>query len=283
MGRVDAWPSWVVMGLWNEASGVDQLDKRMSRLIFNLTLPQWLEICLSFPGAFMAFPTCFFGCSAHWLAFSVNTAPALFASATLLTLIGAFSFYGGLFGLFDSSTAVKRLMVPMFIGSVWALQHVTASVSARSAAYSFLSGACVVNAVLFGVKKLVGRLRPCAAGHSLKASRTAMMTTYIEMMSGPGHATDSFCSADVAVMATLVYHLDLSFAVRALLLGTTMFGRLYFWAHHLIDVVCGAACGFGVCEVLRLLAFGSSWQHAALCFVLFLGVALAYLKRKPKA
>lgn len=278
------------MGLWVEKSGLDQLDKHLSGFVFNLTFPGWLEMVLSFPGAFMAFPTCWFGCTAHWLAFSISPTPALFLSATILTLVGAFSFYGGLAGLFDSGTAVKRLMIPLFICSVYLLQHFLpdlhfggqASIAAREAAYSFLSAACVVNAVLFAVKKLVGRLRPCAA-LDISSKRTAMMLAYINPMKGPGHATDSFCSADVAVMATLVYHMDGPSYLRAALLATTMFGRLYFWAHHLVDVVCGAICGLAVCEALDVMDFGSTWKEATACFILFLAVAVAYLKRQPAA
>ena len=59
------------MGLWVEKSGeehaalhiadladvvgLDQLDKHLSGFVFNLTFPGWLEMVLSFPGAFMVF------------------------------------------------------------------------------------------------------------------------------------------------------------------------------------------------------------------------------------
>ena len=47
--------------------------------------------------------------------------------------------------------------------------------------------------------------------------------------------------------------------------------------------VCGAICGLAVCEALDVMDFGSTWKEATGCFILFLAVAVAYLKRQPAA
>ena len=86
-------------------------------------------------------------------------------------------------------------------------------------------------------------------------------------------------------MAVFVLHLEgtaVPMVGRVILLLLCAYGRMYFWAHHLLDVICGACAGALVVKVHSALSFGETWFHAACTFLLFLTVILIYLKRMSK-
>ncbi|CAJ1335186.1 unnamed protein product [Effrenium voratum] len=270
-----------------DAMALNRLDERFSAPVFNLKLPDSAELLLSVPGALMGFPHAFFGATPMMLAYLASPAgqggPALLG-ATLLALLGGLSFYGGLAQWFDFIKASKVMIFAMPYLCLLAASFCTAA----PVAYASLVCASLSVALSIPLKAWSDRRRPAAKLGFPLTKRAPLLRPYIQAMCTGGQSRESLPSSDAAVMAANAMLLwrcwrnpPWHWAPLAAALGLfalASFGRMYFWAHHLCDVLCGGL--LGVLVVICVLHLG--WitrAHFLLCFVIFLLALVATQKR----
>lgn len=282
--------------MWQEGSSLDQLDKRISSPVFHLRLPAILETLLSLPGAFMGLPHAFLAPTPLALAYlaSPPTDRGFVGTGLLLALaVGLSAFFGGLKGYLNFRQTTKQLLLtlPIFTLSFLSLGRVPAA--ARSVGFTSITCTVLTVALTIPLKALSNRLRPAAAlklGEKVAERRSPLVVPYIQAMCVGGQSKESLPSADAAVMAANALLLSAwsyppaPWAPAAL--GLTMialcfFGRMYFWAHHLLDVLTGAAVGAIVTLSLRHFGLGAQLSHTVVALVLFIA-ALVYMQRRTK-
>jgi len=287
-------------GLWTEGSALDRADKRVSGAVFRLRLPEMVELLLSVPGAFMGFPHAFFGptpLALAWLASPAGGGGSLAVGAVAAFLFGASVFYAGLAGKVDfrKSTKMVLLVMPAIALSLLASPGVTA----RAADVGRLSLSCAALAVSATIpfKALFDRQRPAAALNlrgQIQERRAALLGSYIEGMCMGGQSRESLPSSDAAVMAAnavLLWRLWVPLpgpwsewlpgAVAVLFFGLACFGRMYLWAHHLLDVSVGGLFGAGIAYWALAQGFGSRGSHVAASLLIFV-LAVLGMQRRTK-
>ncbi|CAK9076256.1 NFX1-type zinc finger-containing protein 1 [Durusdinium trenchii] len=147
---------------------------------------------------------------------------------------------------------------------------------------------CVACAV--PLKALSDRRRP-AVRWGQEAQRATLLAPYIKAMCKGGQSREAWPSSDAAVMAAnaiLLWNVlktsslssSLAVALSVSVFALACFGRMYFWAHHLFDVLSGGLLGSLI--VLGALHFRwcSSW-HFLLSFVLFL-LSVAFMQKRTR-
>ncbi|CAE6924199.1 DUSP12, partial [Symbiodinium sp. CCMP2592] len=251
--------------LWAEGSPADRLDKHLSGPFFRLKLPVAAEILLSVPGAFMGFPHAFFGPTPlllAWLSSPLGQGRPTALATAALALLGLGGFFGGLAQRFDF-IRVTKLFLFLMPGLTLAALH-TAPAAAAAVGRASLVSACLAVAFSFPLKASFDRLRPAAALGLDTKRRAPLLRPYIQAMCQGGQSREALPSSDAAVMAANAVILwrcwqspPAPWAPAAVAVGAfafAAFGRMYFWAHHLLDVIAG---GFmGVCVAKGVLHLG---------------------------
>merc|ERR1712032_240710 len=100
-----------------------------------------------------------------------------------------------------------------------------------------------------------------------------MGKTYLETLMSENQRLESHPSGDTAVMAAnaaiLWANQGISAPLAMIATLTTAFGRMYFLAHHLLDVAAGGGLGLVVTLACLRVDFGSSWASVAFSYVTF--------------
>jgi membrane-associated phospholipid phosphatase len=106
------------------------------------------------------------------------------------------------------------------------------------------------------IKIFSSRLRPVIAeAHWLNVNSTPRLVHIHKFVDTPKEARESFPSGDAVgagvFYGVLAYHTQNFLWMIPVLF--TLFGRVYFWAHHLGDVSAGCGIGMGVAYLLHVL------------------------------
>ena len=282
-----------------DGGNIDAADKWLSRPIFRLQLGRTAEWLLSIPGNFFGMPATLLvsptaigcavgGCShahsaalalaiicavaltARWAAFNV----AQDGSASSIALI-----------LYQPSTVV----VAPVLGTALAHCIVDPGPGRHAASFHITAWFAGVTPVLY-LKQLTSRRRPVASkaehvGQAAVAAASAKQLSNIPAMLLRSDCNASFPSGDVGAAAAVSYILVrwcgyTKMAVACVALSA--FGRMYWQAHHLLDVVAGALVSLVTCRVVdalyTLTSSGSAsgacpnaaWWHPALAMLVLL-------------
>ena len=261
-----------------DGGALDLLDKRLSKALFRLQLGWFLEAWLSIPGCFFGMPafhvvapSLVAGALGGWRDASAQSLVVLAATAALLV---AFWLYA------QSSTAhmkkAKLLYLPPaliaspILGMLLVHAVAAADASAKGAAAFYLLVWNASIAPVITAKALAGRRRPvaCDAAHIgsdvVQAAGSKALSNICTMLRS-GDPNAAFPSGDVAGAVAFAYPLwrgcvassaALSApvlratAVLCVLLSAT--GRMYWQAHHLLDVTCGGLISLVTCVALDL-------------------------------
>jgi len=261
---------------------VDKADKALSQPIFRLRLPEVVEVALFVPGAWMGLPFAFLGPTPLLLAWlSGKGGPWAGCAAGVSWAVGLVAFGGGLVGWWGSSKALKFSLVATPLLTAALLPVVEPA--GRSIALMGLSCSCLAVLSTLPAKRALRRKRPIVAlVGNLAAQRAPLLKTYFESLLSENQRLESHPSGDTAVMAANVAVLwanqGISAPLAVVATLTTAFGRMYFWAHHLLDVAAGGGLGLVVTLACMRVDFGSSWASAAFSYVTFVVSAALYLK-----
>lgn len=275
------------MGLWREGSWLDAVDKRISSLVFGLRLPALLELLLAVPGAFMGFPHAFLGPTPLALAWLASSGPATFLRnmAAVSLAGGLIGFFGGLMGTFDFRQATKVMLLAMPAFAIWALFRPGVEAAARNVGLLSITAAALAVAVCIPLKAVANRLRPAVSlklVFKAKDTRLPMLLRYIKAMCAGGQANESLPSSDAAVMAANATLLCMAWAypepwpqrLALCFVALCCLGRMYFWAHHLLDVACGSAVGYALVLGLRSYGLGGRLPDVLIALSVFLASLL---------
>jgi len=257
-----------------DGSKLDRLDKRLSAPIFTLQLGLVLETVLAFPGCFFGMPA--FGLpGALLLALVVGSGASRpvdwrVAGAMLAGLIAAFSaclFAAG--GIRHTKILYGPPTVVLAPWTALALLRGMPTADSGTACFYLVSWYVSIAPILV-VKSLARRRRPIVCGASLvgdacveAASRKAL-TVIPRMLRHDANA--AFPSGDVAGAVCWAFPLWV-FGLRVLpvsAVACSAFGRMYWQAHHAMDVLLGGAAAACTCALLEAALGHTSharWYH----------------------
>jgi len=237
----------VPMGSWHDAGQLDAADKRLSKPIFQLSLPAAIEVCISVPGAFMAFPHAFLGPIPLAIAKLVALTTSTGVHALLDVMIvcfwaaGLLFFYGGLVGWLDFKKALVLV--------IFAFPALTSAVLASCALPSHVELACLRSltcalltvVLLIPAKAACNRVRPAVAlglVDQVSKRRSALMVPYIKSMCAAGQSRESMPSADAGIMAANAMVLCQVWTLASMTgsrsCGRLSFDKLLLWSHVLL-------------------------------------------------
>lgn len=219
-----------------DGGGLDRLDKALTAPWVRIALPLAVEVVLSIPGCFFGMPA--FLVAGPLLAAAVvdrgggAVAPALVALAALVAV--------WLCGVVAERRAAMRLVYAPYVMAAAPVAGVGlaarfASPSAAAAANYFALLWLLVMVPVVGVKRLARRRRPIAdgAGPERKLRRIGA-----SLRASDPNA--SFPSGDVAGAAAFACAIFPGApAVAAAAVALSAFGRVYWRAHHALDVAAG--------------------------------------------
>ena len=311
------------LGWWVEDSLVDRLDKSLSLLVFTMSLGTTAEVLLSVPGTWFGLPTPAWGLAPLAITFYSEFAhlpgTADYVPAQLLSAEAAASVQSGLvtlgLGSRASASFVALALVPT---ALWLATHVRYLVKGRFIrAYtatkylmapamqvpiliahhcdaSFSTGAwfviawVVAETVGFVLKVSSARRRPRvspAIAQQLASVPRAFPEVQTMLMVGES-TLESFPSGDTIGAAV--------FSAQLLAMGapawtavfglTTAFCRVYFHAHHVLDVAAGLVIGFATVRVLPALLpmHSTTAWHEGAALVAFIGFHIVANRFKPE-
>ena len=277
-----------------DGSALDLFDKRCSSPIFRLQLPLILEAPISIPG-------CFFGMPAfHVAAPGLLTLLALQDKAVqwpsdALPTVGALTILIVVWFYVNSRPERLRrarmlysppsLIVSPIIGLLLAHKLAREDADAIAVPCFYLCAWYTSIIPVLGLKKLANRRRPVASDHLHLGNESAAYAARgkgfvnITAMLRKNDPNASFPSGDVAGAVAFAYPLlssnastTLHLVVGVACIALSSFGRMYFLAHHLLDVVCGGLCSAVTCLLCELAMGGISntqlWHPAAAFTVL---------------
>lgn len=263
------------IGLWREGCLLDRADKWVSYyLAFSWQLGL-LELPLAVPGTWFGTTTT-----------SLGSAPLLLAAAAEPGNVGLLLAAAGVF-LCALVLFCAVLMRRADRGLLWWRPYVAVLCSfglasalareqraAQAASFYIASwGYSVLAGTL--VKTVFARKRPCISMPGRDALADARLLPLHEHLCTGYTAIESFPSGDAcggAVASTVLWLVTGggSWLVWLPMLLSS-YGRMYIWAHHLLDVVVGAAIGAGATLALHAVAPWQSFGGAglALCMGVF--------------
>ena len=265
-----------------DGGSLDKLDKRLSSPLFTAQLGLIGEALLSIPG-------CFFGMPAFHLVAPFLVACALDGckDASLGALLLALAFAIVLVGtwLFAQSLPERAkhlhilylppaLILAPILGLLVIRWAAIADPNAQAAAAFYLVAWNITLVPVLGLKHACGRRRPVACdakdiGKAVPMAAESKALPNICMMLKKGDANAAFPSGDVAGAVAFAYPLWRCASSATPLLGAvgikcvaaccvllSATGRMYWQAHHLLDVTCGGLVSLITCIALdRLFAF----------------------------
>jgi membrane-associated phospholipid phosphatase len=265
---------------WPKDGGaIDRLDKLLSAPIFSLQIGLALESICSIPGCFFGMPAfhvispVLVACAVGECSETSDVAASLFGGTSLLLVA---IWYRVLFPPAGTSGPKKMLYSAptLVLAPVWGcvlLRLVTTSATARGAAYFHLAAWFLSIIPVLGLKGAARRRRPVvcpkeAVGVSVAVAQSRKALQSIpRMLHEDGNA--SFPSGDVAGAVSFAYPLVMcggSAPLAAACVALSAFGRVYWQAHHLLDVTCGGLISLGACALLEAGLAASANQSADL-------------------
>ncbi|KAG8463854.1 hypothetical protein KFE25_000022 [Diacronema lutheri] len=266
------------IGLFVEGCAVDRLDKWLSyHLIFRWRLG-WLELPLAVPGTWFGTTTT-----------SLGSAPLLIAAAAephnarlVLAAVVVFLVALVVFTLVITRRADRALLwwkPPVFVAASVALAKLSSPAAFHVTTFYIASWGY---AVLMGslLKTIFARRRPCISMAGCERLDDERLLPLHEHLCVGHTAIESFPSGDAiggAVASSALYLASGGASVFVWLpLILSAYGRVYIWAHHLLDVLVGAAIGVGISCGLHAL---SPWTEFGM-WQLLLCVAIFVIGRK---
>lgn len=249
-----------------DGGALDALDKWLSSPIFRLQLGMVVESLLSVPGCFFGMPSTLI-VAPSFLALATEAAsPRLTGALAVLVLTSAallirwshcLSSPEGAKAAWVFYTEKVFVLAPA-LGTVLAYT-LTEDAVARAAASLYLLTWMVSILPILVLKKRTNRRRPLAseARHIGKAAARAAKTkalSTITTMLRTGDANASFPSGDVGGAVCFAFSLwrcgggGAGLAILCVLLSA--FGRMYWQAHHALDVTFGALIALACCVSL---------------------------------
>jgi membrane-associated phospholipid phosphatase len=250
-----------------DGSTLDRLDKSVSGPFFRLRLPLPIEFLFSIPGCFFGMPT-FHMCAPSIIACSLGgcsrASPEWLAvlAAVMFLLLAAWAYVQSSPArahLQPALHAPPALLLSPVVGVALATRVAAEDVHAQSAAFLFLIVWYLSIVPVITFKARAGRRRPVASDVSLIGAEAAAAAARkalpnIPAMHKAGDANSAFPSGDVAGAVAFAYPLlrcapsaSLAPAAPWLLPASacacvtlSAAGRMYYQAHHLLDVACGA-------------------------------------------
>lgn len=263
---------------------IDLADKNLSRPFFLLQLGAIGECLLSIPGCCFGMPT-FHAVGPSLVALLLSGgsiletaprgAPIAFA-AVCLALLAIWCFVQSRRSpkLMQSLHATPALIVSPIVGVALALRLAEADAHALNGALLYLILWDLSIIPVITLKSKAGRRRPVASdpahvGQAAIQAASRKFLSHIPAMHKGGDPNSSFPSGDVAGAVAFAYPLlrcgasagGTGFATWLPLaacacVSFSAFGRMYFQAHHLLDVTGGACCALLAGLLFELAATG---------------------------
>lgn len=236
------------LGIFVEGSTIDRLDKWLSyNLVFSWRLGL-LELPLAVPGTWFGTTTT-----------SLGSAPLLIAAAAeprnlRLVAAAAFVFLGALiaFSLVISRRADRELLwwkPPYFVVMSVGIAQLLSPAALHITTFYI---ACWGYSVLIGslLKTIFARRRPCISMAGCENLDGERLLPLHEHLCAGYTAIESFPSGDAIGGAVASSALYLATGSTSFLVWLPMllsaYGRVYIWAHHLLDVAVGCAIGVAI-------------------------------------
>lgn len=277
-----------------DGSALDTLDKTISGPIFRLQLGLVLEALLSVPGCYFGMP------AAHVIAptlVACSIDPGACRAATPATQAAAAIFGLALLVWWASAQYARNskalrhlylapaLIVSPIVGMLVVHAVAAGSASAMAAAHFYLVVWNLSLIPILTIKHAAGRRRPVACdaadiGEATTQAAERKALSNICAMLKAGDANAAFPSGDVAGSVAFAYPLwhcavaataPEGLRVAALCcIGLSALGRMYWQAHHALDVTVGGLVSLLTCYLadVALGAFGEGgtatmpWWHA---------------------
>lgn len=259
-----------------DGSKLDRLDKRLSKPVFTLQLGLVLETALAYPGCFFGMPAfCVPGTLVLGLTVGDDdgrSADWCVASAMLAGLVATFS--ACLFATGGIRYTKVLYGPPTVVLAPWAalalLRWMEAAAADAGTACFYLVSWYVVIAPILVVKSLSRRRRPivCSASHvgeaCVEAASRKALTVIPRMLRHDANA--AFPSGDVAGAVCWAFPLWRA-GLRLLpvsAVALSAFGRMYWQAHHAMDVLVGGVAATCACALLEAALGHTSharWYH----------------------
>ena len=275
------------MGLWVENGALDRFDKKISSLIFTLELPWLLETALTLPGSWFGATTFSLGWVGMLTAFITQyhhhpeegdgfegqVFLGIFVVITLAALALHF--------LVLSKKAERKylwhhlhyyLLINLFLPYFLFGKN---SLGWRGFVFYMCIWGCT-QLVSQTMKFLFARIRPCACPeyniplslgkrtHDLSTHLSSGMSSVESFPSGDAAGAAAFSSSMVIITGSWWWVLFALFGA---------FGRVYFHAHHVVDVVVGSGLAVGMAVVLSVV--GGGWEEFGV--VHFFGVIALFV------
>jgi membrane-associated phospholipid phosphatase len=266
---------------------IDRADKWLSyHLVFSWQLGL-LELPLAVPGTWFGTTTTSLGSAPLLIAAVADpTNGRLAGAAGIVFLLALIVFCLVLMRKLDRSLLWWN--PPFFVlTSVAIAGWLSPARGARIAAFYI---ACWGYSVLLGsaLKTVYARRRPCISVDGCQYLDDVRMLPLHEHLCAGYTAIESFPSGDAcggAVASTALYLVTGSSSWLIWLpMLLSAYGRVYIWAHHILDVVVGAALGIGISLALNRLSpwhsFG--WQPLLLCVAVFAAGRKGIVRLRPQ-
>ena len=242
------------------AHWIFELDYALSKPIYELELPRWLEWILSVPGSVFGMPLAM---SMSPLSLAAVGEPRiaglLFVEFFVFLIVWVFLVPRGLIRLLFKTDAVLPLLLG---GNLYAVQ--TFHPARFGVACFTVCTFSVVVGIVAVLKRKTLRLRPNfreqfrhrslpigpTAVQSEKSPARTKADQHAALPSGDAASAASFC---VSILLAPGGGSVAAWALSAVLLCTSCFGRLYWRHHHLLDVAVGTLLGATVSYAMYLL------------------------------
>ena len=257
-----------------DGSRLDRLDKRLSGPLFQLQLGARLEVLLSVPGCFFGMPAALAVTpSLLAAAYSGGVPPSHLALGAGVLLLAAWGVVviGESERLALALFSMRACVVAPVVG-VWLVEvHEGFPSAAKARAHLMLLSLFCALVPTLVLKKRTRRRRPVVSEveHLGEASASAATRKSLRviprLLSRDTNA--AFPSGDATGAAVVAFALAGAStghrrAAVGLLVGACA-GRIYWHAHHLLDVTVGAAIGLAVSATVHwALGGGAAWWHA---------------------
>ena len=252
-----------------DGSAIDRIDKVISGPIFRLQLGIVLEYLLSVPGCFFGMPsTMLIGPGILAVTTTTTTQnnrmlPVIILGIIISTLILRWAYCHWTSNLKWGFYGRKIFLIAPCIGTVLTYAITDDPIAQCAGNFYLLSWLMVLIPVLF-LKRLTYRRRPIASSvvhlgkSSALAGQKSKSLDWICHMLRTGDSNASFPSGDVAGSVTFAYPLwryhqggtSSVGVVPVIIVFLSAFGRMYWHAHHALDVIVAMIIAYCCCSIL---------------------------------
>lgn len=248
-------------------ASLDQLDKKVSRPIQQLQLGP-LEYLLMVPGSWFGLPSMYVTVCAALIGLAADPSWEWVGVSAGIFLVMLVMFCQVVIFKSWNWKLLRSRLDFVYLGVFCVLSKLFASSRAHQAMLLFGLTMLAAQLPTLVVKIFSSRVRPVIAEKDwLNTTTTPRLVPIHKFVDNPKEARESFPSGD-AVGAGVFYGVIAFFTQNLLWLlpvFITLFGRVYFWAHHIGDVSVGGALGVAVAALLHLLCGGvelTIWHFA---------------------